>query len=243
MAQQKDDAGQPQEGETDEQQPQDDAAQQPDEAADPDGPAEQEPDGEADKPGSIDDLMQGLDDDARKLLRAELSRRDADARKARNEAKNLRSRLNEATPKAQQYDEAVEAQKTAEQKSAELNDTLKADNEGLRKRLVGAQVRVLASDRFADPDDAAAFLDPSDYLGDDLEPDRDAIRDALEDLLNRKPHLGKPDPKPRPPAPTKAQGAAGNGTPSVDQQIATARRNGNHAEARQLELSKLEIHS
>lgn len=196
---------------------------------------------EAGKPASVDELIASLDDSAQELLRAELKRRDADTRKARNEAKNLRTRLNDATPKAAAHDEAVEAQKTAEQKASELNDTLKADNDGLRKRLVGAQVRVMAADRFADPDDAAAFLDPSDYLSDDLEPDADAIRDALEDLLSRKPHLAKADPKPRPPAPTKAQGAAGNGTPSVDQQIVTARRNGNHDEARRLELSKLSI--
>lgn len=231
-------AGQQDGDTTDPQEGQEDTAGQHDEGTEQ-NEALAEPD--SSKPASVDELIAALDEDAQKLLRAELTRRDSDARKARNEAKNLRTRLNEATPKAAAHDDAVEAQKSAEEKAAELNNTLKSDNEGLRKRLVGAQVRVMAADRFADPDDAAAFLDPNDYLGDDLEPDADGIRDALEDLLTRKPHLAKADPKPRPPAPTKAQGTSGNGTPSVDQQIVTARRNGNHDEARRLELSKLSI--
>lgn len=188
---------------------------------------------------SWDDLLATLPEDQRKLVQGEIDRRERDLRKARNEAKNLRSRVLEAEPKARERDEAVEKEKTAEQRATDLADTLKAEAEGLRKRLVTQEIRVQAAAKFADPDDPVGFLDVTDLLGDDLEPDTQAITDALDDLLARKPHLGKPDPRPRPPAPSKSQGTSGNAPPSVESQAAEARARGDHAMAIRLEMQKL----
>jgi hypothetical protein len=90
---------------------------------------------------------------------------------------------------------------------------------------------VQASPLFADPDDPAELLasQVDDFMDTDLEPDTDAITDALKDLLERKPHLARQDAKPRPPAPTKAQGSSGSHTtaPGTRGAAEAARRYGN----------------
>lgn len=190
---------------------------------------------------ALDDLLASLPDDQRAAIDRELEERERrELRKARNEARNLRERLHQAEPKAA---EAEERSKSAEQKVEELNATLKAEAEGLRHRLVAETIRATAAEKFTDPGDAVAFLDPSSLLDDDLEPDSQAIADAIDDLLDRKPHLAKPDPKPRPPAATRSQGTSGNPAPGLDSQIADARKAGNHDLAIQLELQKIGLTS
>jgi len=186
---------------------------------------------------ALDELLASLSGDQRSAIEQELEERERrELRKARNEARNLRERLHKAEPKAA---EAEERSKSAEQKVDELNATLKAEAEGLRNRLVAETVRASAAQKFTDPGDAVAFLDMTTLLDDDLEPDPVAIGDALDDLLERKPHLAKADPKPRPPAANRSQGTSGNPAPSIDSQISDARKAGNHELAIHLELQKL----
>lgn len=92
----------------------------------------------------------------------------------------------------------------------------------------------MAADGFADPEDAAAFLDLSKYAKDgDI--DTSAIKADLGDLLARKPHLGK-TPISRPPAPNPAQGA---GEASASALIAAAEASGDSATSIRLKNQQL----
>lgn len=57
-------------------------------------------------------------------------------------------------------------------------------------RVVRAEVKALAGGKFADPADAALYLNLDEFeVDDDGEVDTDAITAALDDLLKKKPHL------------------------------------------------------
>jgi hypothetical protein len=165
-------------------------------------------------PKTLESSLAGLDDDTRRFVLGEVSR-------ARSEAQGLRTRLNEAAPKLTEYDRLVEASKTdleRAQAAARAAEERAAKN---RDRAVRAEVKALAADRFADPGDAAAFLDLGSYAdGDDIDAGR--IRADLDDLLTRKPHLAKPSgPRKPTPDPTQAAGAnAGGGTADPASQFA-----------------------
>ena len=65
-------------------------------------------------------------------------------------------------------------------------------NERANLRVLKADLRVAASELLADPSDAFAFLDLSQFEPDSQgEFDPDEITDALKDLVKRKPHLSK----------------------------------------------------
>jgi hypothetical protein len=64
-----------------------------------------------------------------------------------------------------------------------------ADTKANRK-IVRAEVKAAAAGKFADPADAAAFLNLDEFeVDEDGEVDQDAITTALGDLLKKKPHL------------------------------------------------------
>lgn len=90
---------------------------------------------------------------------------------------------------------------------------VEADREVARERLLD-KIEAKAGGRFADPADAAALLlregDADDFL-DGSKVDADAIAEALDDLLERKPYLAKADNKPtvKQPRPDKSQGNRG----------------------------------
>jgi DNA repair exonuclease SbcCD ATPase subunit len=147
---------------------------------------------------------------------------DADrAKKAINkknaEAKALRERLKEAEPLLAELRRLKDAEKS---ESERLSDQLTAAQERAEKAVraaVTSKVEALARD-FADPEDAVGSLDLAAYVDDDGAIDTDAIKDALADLLKRKPHWARPDEGgPRRPAPDRTQGSSGNGnrTPST----------------------------
>lgn len=70
-------------------------------------------------------------------------------------------------------------------REAEAQATVKANS-----RIVRAEVKALAAGKFADPADAALYLNLDDFEVDDNgDVDTDAIGEALDDLLTRKPHL------------------------------------------------------
>jgi hypothetical protein len=162
------------------------------------------------------DWVAALPDDQQAMVQAEIERREKETRKARNEARNLRTRAQEAEAKAAENGKAVEDKDKSVEQTNELTKTLRSENQGLRQRLVTQEIKVQAASMFADPDDPAELLSSqvSDFMDDDLEPDSQAISDALKDLLERKPHLAKAESKPRPPAASKAQGSSGSQTSS-----------------------------
>ena len=148
-------------------------------------------------------------------------RAEAALKKKNSEAENLRKRLKELEPLAKRAQELEDAQKTEAER---LNDQLSAARERAEKAVraaVASKVEALARD-FADPEDAVGSLDLTAFVDDDGVIDTDAIKEALADLLKRKPHWARPDEGgPRRPAPDRTQGSSGNGnrTPSEPAQI------------------------
>lgn len=160
----------------------------PEPEGDPEDP-EPEPDPEgADKLGDAGkkalDKMKADRAEAKRLAAAEKRRADELARKVAEFEDRDKSELEKATTKAE---------RAAEQAAKAT------------KRAVLAEVKAAAAE-FADPEDAAAFLDLATYTSDDGEIDTEAISADLDALLERKPHLRraatepakKPAPKPDP---------------------------------------------
>jgi hypothetical protein len=73
----------------------------------------------------------------------------------------------------------------------ELEDRDKSEAQKAAERAAKAEVRALAATTFADPSDAAAFLDLAEFVDDEGDIDSKGIEKALADLLKRKPHLAK----------------------------------------------------
>lgn len=145
-----------------------------------------------------------------------------DAEKAWALIENLRTekkapRLSdEDKAKLAEYDKLLDSQKTAEQKAQDARVAAEKRAEALVARAVKAEVKALAASGFADPEDAAAFLDLSKYAPADGDVDTEAIKSDLADLLSRKPHLGK-SPANRLPAPNPAQGSSASGSAEPSQ--------------------------
>jgi membrane protein involved in colicin uptake len=145
------------------------------------------------------------------------ARAEAKIRKANSEAKSLRDRLKVLEPLAAKAKELEDAQKTEAER---LNDQLAAQRERAERAVraaVASKVEALARE-FADPEDAVGSLDLATYVDEDGVIDTDAIKEALADLLKRKPHWARPDEGgPRRPLPDRTQGSSGNGnrTPST----------------------------
>lgn len=81
--------------------------------------------------------------------------------------------------------------KTEVQRASERAEAAEKRAAAMAQRTVRAEVRALAAATFADPSDAAAFLDPTAFVDDDGDVDTKAVEKALADLLKRKPHLAK----------------------------------------------------
>ncbi len=158
-------------------------------------PAVADDDDDGDGTGSGADA---LGDAGKRALEAER----AATKKARDELrpwKALSKRLGSLTP--EQVEERLNGI-SRDGKTGEQIDVDKVRREAVAearqqfdRRIVRAEVRALAVESFADPEDAVLYLDKQ--LGDfdvtddgDLE-DADAVKRALADLLKRKPHLAK----------------------------------------------------
>lgn len=174
----------------DEPEPADPAAPAPEADPAPD-PAEPEPEGAdqlGDKGKQALDRMKAEKTEARRVAAAEKKRADDLARKVEEFEDRDKSELDKATDKAQRM--AEQAAKAT-------------------RRAVIAEVRAAAS-AFADPEDAAAFLDLTSYANDDGDIDTETIAEDLAALLERKPHLRRAAPeasKPPAPKPDPGQGA------------------------------------
>jgi hypothetical protein len=137
------------------------------------------------------------------------------------------ARKHEATAKANSdaakrlkviEDQAKSEADKATDRATEAETKIKA----MTARVVRAEVKALAGQTFADPDDAAAFLDLASYVDEDGEVDAAAITKDLAALLKRKPHLAAGHKVPV----DLGQGSRGDG-PSIDQQIREAQKAGN----------------
>lgn len=147
------------------------------------------------------------------------ARAQAKIRKANQEAASLRKRLKELEPLAAKAKEREDAEKTETERLQSRLTEREQEIGRLRKRAVKSEVRALAAPTFADATDPEAHLDLDAYVGDNGDIDTDQIKADLADLLERKPHLGKPKPKDtdeperkRRPAPDRTQASGANQT-------------------------------
>ena len=92
---------------------------------------------------------------------------------------------------AARLQEIDDRDKSELQKASERASKLEERAAALTQRAAAAEVRAVAAATFADPSDAAAFLNLADFVDDDGDIDSKGIEQALADLLKRKPHLGK----------------------------------------------------
>jgi hypothetical protein len=161
----------------------------PDEGDDADGDGGAEGDDDAGDGQDGD----GLGDKGREaLVKERKARRDAE--KARKAAEAERDELRAAAAKK----DGDAAQADAEQIRRDADKTA-ADK--ANKRILAAELKAAAAGKLADPSDAAAFIDLSQFeVGADGEFDADEISEAISDLIKRKPHLA-----------AKAQGFQGSG--------------------------------
>jgi hypothetical protein len=92
---------------------------------------------------------------------------------------------------AARLQEIEDRDKSDVQKAGERATKAEQRAAAMVERAAKAEVRAIAASTFADPSDAAAFLNMSDFVDDEGDIDSKGIEKALADLLKRKPHLGK----------------------------------------------------
>lgn len=143
-----------------------------------------------------------------------------DAEKAWNLVQNLRidnKKLSsrevlsaDAKQKLAEYDKLVAASKSDLERLQDSVSAEKARADRLLTSAVASKVEAQAASLFADPSDAAAFLNLDEYAKPDGTIDSDKIKADLADLLTRKPHLGRTEDA-REPKPYPGQGASSSG--------------------------------
>lgn len=126
----------------------------------------------------------------------------------------------DARAKLTEYDRLVEASKTDLERAQEAAQQNEQRATRAEQRAVKSEISRLA-DAFADPSDALDSLDPSDYVTDDGDVDTEAIKADLAELLERKPHWGKPAERSGM-RPNPAQGRSNTPAPTRAEQIAHA---------------------
>lgn len=141
-----------------------------------------------------------------KGLRSDLK----DARAGSAEATRLRNQIAEIKPLADEAQKLRDEKKTETEKLTEKAAAAEKAAQTALLRAVRGDIKAAAAAGFADPEDAAAFLDPAKYLTADGSSDSKAIKADLDDLLKRKPHLAREATR-RAPAPDRSQGSSGNG--------------------------------
>ena len=182
-----------------------------------------EPEIEAVEPADIEGYQQLVEKLRGENKTLKSDRTPQDEKDARTIAA-LKRDLKASEPKVAEYDRLTEASKTAEERAQGLATAADARASKLLSRAVSAEVKALASEGFADPSDAAAFLDLGKYANADGDVDTDMIATDLTDLLTRKPHLGKPltpGMKPNP-----AQGRSASAPLGIAEQIAASEKAG-----------------
>jgi hypothetical protein len=179
----------------------------------PEAEPEERPKAPEGKSEPLDALLATLDDDVKLALLNEGGKKALLAE--REAAKAARRDRDAALSKVQEYERAKLSEQ--ERLTADLGDAQKQAQE-FRRRAVRSEVRALAANSFADPDDAAGALDLDDFINDSGDIDEQAIRSALDGLLERKPHWAKTQPPegPRRPAPDRTQASGANKQRTLD---------------------------
>lgn len=184
-------------------------------------PEGQEPPGQPPKPQTpktIEEMLADSPEDVRTAVLDQL-------KKARNEAAKYRQQYRTAEPELAAARKLLAENQTAEQQAEAAAKAAEARVAAVTQRAVRSEVRALAADGFADPDDAAAFLDLASYIDDEGDIDTQQIRADLADLLTRKPHLGKPEVRRQPrPDPSQGSGASGKAKANPAEEFAAAVR-------------------
>jgi hypothetical protein len=171
-----------------------------------------EPDGDPDPSGDPEPEPEGADKlgDAGKKA---LDRMKAERAAAKKEAAEARKRADELARKVADFEDR---DKSELEKVTHRAERLAEQAAKATQRAVLAEVKAAAAD-FADPEDAAAFLDLATYSSDDGDIDTEAITADLESLLERKPHLRRQaaePPKKKAPKPDPGQGPRPNEQPT-----------------------------
>lgn len=175
---------------------------------------------------SLEDNLAGLDDDARAFVLDQVT-------KARNEAKNLRTRLQEAEPKLTEYDRLVQASQTELERAQQAAQAAEGTISAMRERVASADIRAALTGIVPDPESVIEDLNISRFIGDDGEVNAEAIT-----ALRAKYAALAPEGK-RLPAPNPAQGSSAAGAPDASALIAEAKKNGDWQTVIALENQKL----
>jgi len=125
---------------------------------------------------------EALGDPGKKALDLMKAQRNAAAKEARDAKAELeRFRQAAALKDKPAEEQALEAARQEARQEA---------NQRANERILRSELRASATGKLADPSDAALYINLSDFeVSDDGEIDADALRDAIDDLLTRKPHL------------------------------------------------------
>jgi len=199
-----------------------------DEGGDGDETGEGDGDGEGDGSGSAGPAADGDGDGtgdgegADKLGDAgkqALDRMKAERNDARRENRVLKKQLEEATKKPPAEGEQPDPDALREEGRREA--LAQAD-----QRVIRAEAKAAATGKLADPSDALTFLDLTTFEVDaDGNVDAEELADAIDELLKKKPYLAAQGGK-------RFQGGGDGGnrkgtqTPSLDEQIAAAQKEG-----------------
>lgn len=170
----------------------------------------------------------GDDFDSAKAWKLIENLREDNKRRTNSEVTKLQQQIADLKPLADEAQKLKDAQKSDVERLTEQLTTLQTSVRDARVQAVRGEIKSMAATAFADPEDAAAFLDPKKYLNDAGQYDEKAIKSDLEDLLKRKPHLARElDRTPRTPAPDRSQGSSGRQTaPTAPRDVFAAFVNG-----------------
>jgi len=157
---------------------------------------------------SLEDLLAGLDEDARKVVLGEVS-------KARNEAQGLRTRLKDAEPKVAEYDRLAQASKTDAERATERATAAEARATAATQRVARAEVKAALAGLVDNPDSIIEDLNLARFVSDDGEVNDDAIA-ALKSKYAA--FSGRRAPRPDP---TQASGGNGASAPSPASELAS----------------------
>lgn len=116
------------------------------------------------------------------------------SRKHERRAKQTAKELEDARARLAKIEEAnqTEQERALEQARKEAAEQARSEVDGrYRKKILRAEIRAQAAGKFADPDDAIRLLDleDDDVFDDEGEVQTAVLTNALDDLLERKPHL------------------------------------------------------
>ncbi|MGW4986321.1 hypothetical protein ACWEQ3_01540 [Streptomyces mirabilis] len=108
---------------------------------------------------------------------------------------SMKTKWRDERDKRKALEDRLTALETAKSGETETPEAIKAQatREATTKanaRIVRSEIKAAAAGKFADPADALAFIDPAKFEVDDNgDIDEEEIKDAIEELLTRKPHL------------------------------------------------------